>query len=253
MLLSYNKSVDTNAPLATLHAKTIEETEQGYTPEKLEENYDISKLTDENIRSFWVSEQNNDSIYFTVDLGSKMTLKATQINFHDVNAEVFGRPDNLKHQFIIEASTDKKNWKIAADYSKNQRDQPHAFIQFEKDIEARYVRYKHVFCSNKYLAISEFRVFGIGSGKKPSKPEKFTAKRESDRRNATLNWESIDNTQGYVLYWGIKPDRLNNSVLIYDKNNYELKALNVATEYFFQVEAFNENGISEKSDVIGGN
>ena len=250
MLLSYNKPVETNAPLANIHAKTIEETEKGYTPEKLAEDYDISKVSDENIRTFWVSEQNNDSIYFTVDLGSKMNLKATQINFHDVNAEVFGRPDNLKHQFLIEVSLDKKNWKIAADYSKNERDQPHAFIQFEKDIEARYVRYKHVFCSNKYLAISEFRVFGIGSGEKPSKPENFSVERGKDRRNATLNWKSIENTQGYVLYWGIKADKLNNSVLIYDKNNYDLKALNIDSEYFFQVEAFNEDGISEKSEVI---
>lgn len=53
-----------------------------------------------------------------------------------------------------------------------------------------------------------------------------------------------------ILFWGIKPDRLNNSVLIYDKNEYDLRALNISEGYSFQVEAFNENGISSKSKVV---
>jgi len=100
------------------------------------------------------------------------------------------------------------------------------------------------------LAISEFRVFGLGSGKKPAIPKNFSVKREEDRRNAFLSWSRIENSQGYVLYWGLKPDKLNNSVLIYDKNEYDLRALNIGEGYFFQVEAFNENGISSKSEVI---
>ena len=63
---------------------------------------------------------------------------------------------------------------------------PHAFIEFKEDIEAQYVKYQHVFCSNKYLAISGFRVFGLGSGNKPAIPENFSVKREEDRRNAFL-------------------------------------------------------------------
>lgn len=49
----------------------------------------------------------------------------------------------------------------------------------------------------------------------------------------------------YVLYWGIEPDKLNNSVMIYDASAYELKALNRGVDYFFAIEAFNENGISD--------
>lgn len=49
---------------------------------------------------------------------------------------------------------------------------------------------------------------------------------------------------GYVLYWGIDPDKLNNSVMIYNQTTYELRALNKGVEYHFAIEAFNENGIS---------
>lgn len=250
MLLSYNKPATTNAPLSTIHVKTIDESQKGYMPAALAPDYSVSKVTDENIRSFWVSEINNDSIYVSVDLGNKMDIKAVQINFHDANADVFGRPDNLKHQFKIQVSMDSKNWIVAADYSKNNKDQPHAYVEFEKNIVARYIKYKHVFCSNKNLAISDFRVFGTGYGVKPFKVENFNVKRDIDRRNAFLTWNKVDNSQGYVLYWGLNPGRLNNSVLIYDKNEYELRALNIGEEYFYQVEAFNENGISPKSDII---
>ena len=250
MLLSYNKPVETNAPLTKIHVKTIEQNENGYIPEKLAAEYDISKVTDENIRTFWVSEINHDSIYVSVDLGRKMEIKATQINFHDANADVFGRPDYLKHQFIIETSLDNKNWEVAADYSKNGKDQPHAYVEFKEPVTARYVKYKHVFCSNKNLAISEFRVFGNGLEAKPSQPQNFIAQRQEDRRNASLRWDNVKDAQGYVLYWGIQPDRLNNSALMYEKNDYELRALNTDQQYFYQVEAFNENGISVKSDIL---
>ena len=53
-----------------------------------------------------------------------------------------------------------------------------------------------------------------------------------------------------MLYWGIQADRLNNSVLMYGDNSYELKALINDQTYYYQVEAFNENGISIKSEIL---
>ena len=37
---------------------------------------------------------------------------------------------------------------------------------------------------------------------------------------------------------------------MYGKPNYELRALSTDQSYYMQVEAFNENGISEKSEII---
>ncbi|UOB17146.1 family 43 glycosylhydrolase [Abyssalbus ytuae] len=250
MLLSYKKPVKTNSGVVSILAKIIEENEKEYLQEKLKPEYDAAKVTDENIRTFWVAESNNDSTYLSVDLEAKMKIKAIQINFHDFNAEVFERVDTLKHQFIIEASSDNKTWKTIADYSKNERDQPHAYIEIKDSVEARYIKYKHVHCSNKYPAISELRIFGTGLGEKPAKPANFVVKRKEDRRDVSLSWNKVNNAQGYMLYWGIKPERLNNSVLIYDNNFYDLRALNINQEYFFRVEAFNENGISEKSEIV---
>jgi hypothetical protein len=43
---------------------------------------------------------------------------------------------------------------------------------------------------------------------------------------------------------------LYNSVMIYSSNEYYLKALEKDKPYYFQIEAFNENGISPRTSEI---
>jgi hypothetical protein len=74
--------------------------------------------------------------------------------------------------------------------------------------------------------------------------------RQEDRRNADLTWDPVDDATGYVIYWGIAPDKLNLSAMMYDEPNYELRALNSDVAYYYQVEAFDENGVSERSEVL---
>ncbi len=99
------------------------------------------------------------------------------------------------------------------------------------------------------MSISEFNV--LGKGTPPTTPENFQVERQSDRRNTNLTWEgyTYDAATGYVIYWGITPEKLNLSALMYDQPNYELRALNTNQPYYHRVEAFNENGISEKSQI----
>ena len=127
---------------------------------------------------------------------------------------------------------------------------PHAYIELEEAAEVRYVKYDHVYCTNNYLAISEFRVFGKGMKEVPATPANFTVKRQKDRRNADLSWEPVADATGNVIYWGIAKDKLNLSALMYDEPNYELRALTTDQAYYYQVETFNENGISIKSDIL---
>ena len=249
MLLSYNKPVKTNSPIVTKEINVVDESDSGYMLGQIRE-FDIAKINDEEIRSYWVSEANNDSIYVEVDLEQKMNVKAIQINFQDFNSDIYGRPEGLKQQFVIEGSLDGKTWNIISDYSENTRDMPHGYIELKTPVDARYVRYNHVFCSTIYLSISEFRIFGNGYEAKPETPSNFAVKRQADRRNADLTWDKVENATGYVIYWGISKDKLNLSALMYDTPNYELRALTTDQSYYYQVEAFNENGISTKSDIL---
>ncbi len=248
MLLSYNKPVSTNSKLMEADLNVVDESDSGYMLEQIR-NLGIENINDEEIRSYWVSEANHDSIYVMLDLEAESTIRALQINFQDYNSKIFGRPDTLNQQFIIKASKDGKNWKSIADLSNNQEDHPHFYMELPEPVQARYIKYEHKNVTNEYLAISEFRVFGKGLKTPPVSPAKFKVKRENDRRNALLTWDTSKGATGYVVYWGIHPDKLNLSAMIYGTNEYELRALNTDQKYYYQVEAFSENGISKRSPI----
>lgn len=249
MLLSYKKPVKTNSPLVEKEINVVDESEDGYMQEQIKD-FNINRINDEEIRSYWVSESNNDSIYIEMDLLKPMDVSALQINFQDFNSVIFGRPDDIKQQFVIESSLNGQNWEVVVDYSKNTKDIPHAYIELKNSVEARYIRYNHVFCTNKYLAISELRIFGKGKEAKPQTPSNFKVTRQKDRRNANLTWDAVEDATGYVIYWGIEKDKLNLNAMMYDHPDYELRALTTDQSYYLQVETFNENGISERSDLV---
>ena len=74
--------------------------------------------------------------------------------------------------------------------------------------------------------------------------------RQEDRRDASFTWEPVKGAQGYNIRWGIAPDKLYHSWLIYDLNEHFMRNLDRHTTYYFSIESFNENGISEKSGVL---
>ena len=101
------------------------------------------------------------------------------------------------------------------------------------------------------FALSGFRVFGNGNGNKPDTVKNFIALRgNSERRNAWLKWRMNDDATGYTIYFGEAQDKLYNNVMVYGSNEYYLKALEKDKSYYFQIEAFNENGISQRTAVI---
>jgi hypothetical protein len=60
----------------------------------------------------------------------------------------------------------------------------------------------------------------------------------------------VKDAQGYNLLWGIAPDKLYSSWLVYGENSLELKSLNTDQGYYFAIETFNENGISGRSEIM---
>ncbi|HLW19789.1 MAG TPA: fibronectin type III domain-containing protein, partial [Cyclobacteriaceae bacterium] len=92
--------------------------------------------------------------------------------------------------------------------------------------------------------------FGKGEGELPKSVENFRPQRQQDRRDITLTWDHIKDAQGYNIKWGIAPDKLYSSWLVYGKNEHQMKSLGRDQTYYFAVEAFNENGISKLSEIV---
>ena len=60
----------------------------------------------------------------------------------------------------------------------------------------------------------------------------------------------MDNAYAYNIYFGTKPDKLYNCIMVYDANEYWFKAMDRDKVYYFTIEAINENGLSEKSKLV---
>lgn len=226
MLLSYGKPVKASSQL---------------------ESYPVENVTDENLKTFWVAGKNDDKQWVEIDLEEVSDVYALQLNFFDYEETGFwGRMPKLWQRYLVEASVDGVRWQILADYRNSFRDAPHNYIELDQPIEARYIRYRHHYVPGKNLAMGDIRVFGLGRGKKPATVKGFTVVREADERNARISWKSVKGAQGYNVLWGVALDKLYSSWMVYGDNSLDLRALTVGQKYYFAIESFNENGISQR-------
>ena len=226
MLLSYGKPVKASSQL---------------------ESYPVENVTDENLKTFWVAGKNDDKQWVEIDLEEVSDVYALQLNFFDYEETGFwGRMPNLRQRYLVEASVDGARWRVLVDYRNSFRDAPHNYIELDQPIEARYIRYRHHYVPGKNLAMGNIRVFGLGRGKKPATVKGFTVVREADERNVRISWKAVKCAQGYNVLWGVAPDKLYSSWMVYGDNSLDLRALTVGQKYYFAIEAFNENGISQR-------
>ena len=226
MLLSYGKPVKASSQL---------------------ESYPVENVTDENLKTFWVAEKNDDKQWVEIDLEEVSDVYALQLNFFDYEETGFwGRMPNLRQRYLVEASVDGARWRVLVDYRNSFRDAPHNYIELDQPIEARYIRYRHHYVPGKNLAMGDIRVFGLGRGKKPATVKGFTVVREADERNARISLKAVKGAQGYNVLWGVALDKLYSSWMVYGDNSLDLRALTVGQKYYFAIEAFNENGISQR-------
>lgn len=91
--------------------------------------------------------------------------------------------------------------------------------------------------------MSGIRVFGKGNGNAPKRVS-VQAKRTGPV-SAQLSWEAFGDADGYNVRFGSAPDRLYHSWMVYGGTRLEMNCLNAGGTYYFAVDAFNENGITE--------
>nr|WP_199161967.1 discoidin domain-containing protein [Elizabethkingia sp. ASV34] len=234
MLLNYQKPVQVSSTLG------------GFQP---------NLAVDEDIKTYWSAKTGNAGEWYQTDLGDISTVNAIQINYADQDAEFLGKTLNKMHQYKIYSSNDGKSWKTIVDKSRNQKDVPHDYIELETPVKARFLKMENLKMPTGKFALSGFRVFGKGAGEKPSAVENFAAlraepRKNADRRSVWFKWKQNDLADGYVIYFGKSPDKLYGSIMVYGKNEYYFTGADKSDAYYFQIEAFNANGISERTPVM---
>ncbi|GJM63137.1 family 43 glycosylhydrolase [Persicobacter diffluens] len=254
MLLSYNKPAKVASSFLEVNKSTAHDGDYVVdtlaSSQNAKGDWQTSVLTDENSKSYWVADANNDQEFVEIDLGKVASVYALQINFHDHESDLYSRQKDARHRYTVEASVDGKHWKVIVDKSNNWKDVPNDYVQLRLPEKARFVRYNNIEVPTPNFAMSEFRVFGLGEGKLPAKVRNFKVERQQDRRDAQLSWDKVKGAQGYNIRWGIAPDKLYHSWLVYDKNEIKIPSFDVPTTYYLSIEAFNENGISQPTAPV---
>ncbi|MDQ6814291.1 MAG: discoidin domain-containing protein, partial [Bacteroidota bacterium] len=227
MLLSYKKAAEASSSL---------------------DNHPVTFAFDEEIRDYWSAKTGDKGEWLSVDLGELTTIEAVQLSFAEHNTQLFGRDGILAQQYLLEYSTDNKNWKTLADETTNNEDLTHQYHVMKPSLKARYLKVTNYRVPGGTFAISGFRVFGTGTGKKPAKVTSFEAVRDTnDPRNVTLTWKKQASAIGYNIRFGIEKDKLNRVYQVYDDSKITIRSLNRDQKYWFAVDAFGENGVTRGS------
>lgn len=234
MLLNYQKPVE------------VSSTYGGFQP-----NFAV----DEDIKTYWCAKTSDKGEFITTDLGEIAVINALQVNYADQDVDFMGKTLKKFHQYKIWKSNDKKHWSLLTDKSKNNKDVPHDYVELAESVEARYIKLENIQMPGGRFAISGLRVFGKSNGLIPPPVEHFTVLRSQlykhgERWNAWLKWEINPLADGYVIYFGKSPQKLYGSIMIYAANQFFFTGMDRMDTYYFQIEAFNSAGISERSEII---
>ena len=180
-------------------------------------------------------------------MGGDRVVEAVQVNYVDYHSNIFASDSSVYTQFRLHHSRDGKRWEMIADLTGEKRDRPNAYIDLSRSVRTRYIRYEHVRVASPHLGIGDIRVFGNGTDAPPKTPVGLSARRASDARNALITWRPVKGVVGYNVRWGIKPEKLYQTYQVFaDRAGpLEIRALTVGQDYWFAIEAFDENGVSK--------
>ena len=235
MLLSYRKRATASSSCT------------GFSPDQ---------AVDESIKTMWRAQGGEGGEWLCVDLGETYDVSVVQVNFGDwrtkkkraplkeyggtFTQERYIEEELVRYRYALEGSIDGKSWFELG--GKQDTTLPHKLIGLSAKV--RFVRL--VLESAPYgqsFAISGLRVFGRGAGAPPRQSINVRAQRV-DAVTGGIGWESPDGAHACIRL-GIAPDKLYNSVLLYDQHSYVVTFLNEETKkYYFAVDTFNECGIT---------
>ena len=223
------------------------------------EGHPAGALTDENSRTNFVASVRREGQWVELDLESVDDVRAVQLNFcdHDLPG-LLGIPyqhfsmlpkeeQKIRHRWLLEGSADGENWQILCDKRNADTNMQNDLVVIEEGIRLRYLRVTSVempFFGN--FAMIGLRVFGHRDGDAPAQAENVRIRRNPDDGcTVDIAWDAAAGADGYNVLWGIAPDKLYHSTLVYGENSLGMHCLNDGVPYFIRVDAFNASGITE--------
>ena len=221
------------------------------------EGHEPDHASEENVQTWWQASSAEKTEWLAMDLGEVMHVHAVQVNFADDRIDIpcpgeirggtqarYIEETDSSTQWKLEGSLDGETWFVIEDKSDAETDLPHDLIIREEGLDVRYLRLSDMAVPYGLKpCVSGLRVFGRGNGDAPAAPE-YTALRTGDLdMNVAIQPQA--NTLGYNILFGIAPDKLYHSYMVFSNEPKRVGALIKDRKYYVRVDAFNENGITE--------
>lgn len=223
-LLSYNKAAKSSSTLSSTA---------------------VAYAFDENFGTYWSAQSGKKGEWLSVDLESDCNINALQVNFAEDKSQFVENEGVSAHQYLIEYSVDKQNWKILIDKTANTEDRPHCYEALDIPVQARYVKITNYHVPYGTFAISGFRIFGTGTGPKPEKVNSFFAVRDfRDPGSIKLSWVKKGNAIGYNIRYGSQKEKLYHNYQVFSNAPVTIKIPDKSKPYWFEIDAFGENGVT---------
>lgn len=214
----------------------------------------------EDASTWWVASDAGEGHWVQSEIPAGSVVHAVQVNLaeHDLRPTVkrprsetrltalwqrFINDSEPAAEFVVQLSDDAEQWATIFDSRSSDSSRSHVYIELDEPRAFRYVRVTGF--AQPYggrLAVSGLRVFGRGSGVAPA-PTDVLARRIGPL-DAELSWSAVPDAHGYLLRYGIDPNKLYASWQLDARTQHVLGSLNAGHEYWVAVDSFNENGIT---------
>ncbi|MCL2708448.1 MAG: family 43 glycosylhydrolase [Defluviitaleaceae bacterium] len=215
----------------------------------------------EEIRNWWSAETGKSGEWLMTNLGGRCLINAIQINFadQDVGVTKFPRSANYIYRYLVEYSSNGRNWNTLVDKrSINGLTEldftSHDYFEFETPVSAQYIRITNAsnYTTGGKFAISGLRLFGQGHNKAPGKVTGVKAVRnDRDARRMEVTWNPVKGAEGYMVRLGTKPDALYIPYQINDGGTTaDIRCLVTYVGYYLTVDAYNNGGVTLGTQTI---
>jgi hypothetical protein len=218
---------------------------------------------DEDCRTWWSAQSGKPGEWLQMDFGKPTRVDAVQVNFSEQDCVAKSVPPGGEFQrYKLLASDDGKQWRplfaprARRELGNGTRESvgPHDYLALAAPQTLRFLKVENVFTpAGGKFALRELRVFGAGGSEPPAPVRGLKVTRHADDdRNATVTWTPSPNADGYLVRFGIAPDKLFHTIQLQGGTNAALTthALNRGVKYSWRVDAFNGGGLTSGAATV---
>ena len=226
-------------------------------------NHPPALAADEDCRTWWSAQTGNAGEWLQMDLGKPTRVDAVQVNFSEQDCVAKSvLPGGEFQRYKLLASDDGKQWRpmfapgARRELVNGTRESvgPHDYLALAAPQMLRFLKVENVFTpAGGKFALRELRVFGAGGSEPPAPVRGLkVARHADDDRNATATWTPSPNADGYLVRFGIAPDKLFHTIQLQGGTNAALTthALNRGVKYSWRVDAFNDGGLTSGAATV---